>query len=199
MTQFIYLLRRIPKALLFVAAGLIQIGMVGAMVIDRASILREGTEITLQTRPIDPRDLLRGDYVMLGYAISNVSSPNLIDQPSNGKNTQVYVKLAPNAEGFHVAVSVDREPIPVSGAEVLIRGRVTRGADCGKLRRSFCGSLGVNYGIERYFVPEGEGRAIEQARNRSNVTVVAAVARDGRATIKRLLMDGRPIYDEPLF
>jgi uncharacterized membrane-anchored protein len=167
MTQFIYLLRRIPKALLFVAAGLIQIGMVGAMVIDRASILRQGTEITLQTRPIDPRDLLRGDYVMLGYAISNVSSPNLIDQPSNGKNTQVYVKLAPNAEGFHVAVSVDREPIPVSGAEVLIRGRVTRGADCGKLRRSFCGSLGVNYGIERYFVPEGEGRAIEQARNRS--------------------------------
>jgi uncharacterized membrane-anchored protein len=57
----------------------------------------------------------------------------------------------------------------------------------------------VNYSIERYFVPEGEGRAIEQARNRSNVTVVAAVARDGRATIKRLLMDGKPIYDEPLF
>ncbi|MGB8576417.1 MAG: GDYXXLXY domain-containing protein [Pseudolabrys sp.] len=75
----------------------------------------------------------------------------------------------------------------------------TRHSACGKLRRSFCGSLGVNYGIERYFVPEGEGRAIEQARNRSNVTVVAAVARDSRATIKRLLMDGKPIYDEPLF
>ena len=34
-----------------------------ALVQERA--LREGTVIRLETRPVDPRDLLRGDYVIL--------------------------------------------------------------------------------------------------------------------------------------
>jgi len=29
--------------------------------------------------------------------------------------------------------------------------------------------------------------------------VVAAVTRSGQAAIKRLLLDGKPVYDEPLF
>ena len=29
-----------------------------------------GPRYLLQTRPVDPRDLLRGDYVILGYEIS---------------------------------------------------------------------------------------------------------------------------------
>ena len=48
-------------------------------------------------------------------------------------------------------------------------------------------------------VPQGEGRAIEQARNEGKVAIVAAVAPDGRAAIKRLLLDGKPVYDEPWF
>jgi hypothetical protein len=31
------------------------------------------------------------------------------------------------------------------------------------------------------------------------VTVVAAVTPSGRAAIKRLLLDGQPVYDEPWF
>ena len=33
-----------------------------------------------KTRPVDPRDLFRGDYVILNYEISNV---NLEDVPSD--------------------------------------------------------------------------------------------------------------------
>src|SRR5262245_26913102 len=54
------LMRKIPRVLLFAVAGLIQVALVAAMVIDRVGVLREGKEVTLQTRPIDPRDLLRG-------------------------------------------------------------------------------------------------------------------------------------------
>jgi uncharacterized membrane-anchored protein len=60
----------IPKAVLFGAAILIQVALLAAMVVDRAQVLREGTEVKLQTRPVDPRDFLRGDYVVLGYDIS---------------------------------------------------------------------------------------------------------------------------------
>jgi uncharacterized membrane-anchored protein len=48
-------------------------------------------------------------------------------------------------------------------------------------------------------VPEGEGRKLEQVRNQRKLIVVAAVAPSGRAAIKRLLVDGEAIYDEPWF
>ena len=72
MTNPLIALDRAPKFVLFGAAGLIQIGLVALMVVDRVNILRTGTDVTLQTRPVDPRDLLRGDYVTLSYEISRV-------------------------------------------------------------------------------------------------------------------------------
>lgn len=192
-------LGRVPRTALFVVAGLIQIALIAAMVIDRASILRRGTEITLDTRPVDPRDFLRGDYVQLRYQISNVRLDALAGTPSGGRDTPIYVKLAPNADGFYGVVSAHLEPVPLADREVLIRGRVTGGFNCGGDVNTFCHTADVAYGIERYFVPEGEGGAIETARNQGKVAIVAAVTSDGRAAIKRLLIDGKPVYDEPMF
>lgn len=87
----------------------------------------------------------------------------------------------------------------MTGMEVLIRGRVTYGTNCGKASRAFCDKLRINYNLERYFVPEGEGLKLEQARNQRKLTIVAAVTPSGRAAIKRLLVDGTPAYDEPWF
>ena len=61
-----------------------------------------------------------------------------------------------------------------------------------------CPVVGVEYGIEAYFVPEGEGRAIETTE-KSRLEIVAAVARSGDAAIKRLLLDGKMLYTEPLY
>ncbi len=57
----------------------------------------------------------------------------------------------------------------------------------------------IQYGLESYFVPEGEGKKLEQARNQQKLRVVAAVLPSGRAAIKRLLLDGQPVYEEPLY
>jgi hypothetical protein len=86
-----------------------------------------------------------------------------------------------------------------SGKEALIRGRVVGGAFCGPQNNSFCETIWLNYGIERFFVPEGEGRELEKARDKQRITVVVAVTSAGRAAIKRLLLDGKPVYDEPTF
>jgi hypothetical protein len=91
------------------------------------------------------------------------------------------------------------DAVPVQSPEVLIRGRVVYGAYCGPTRDRFCDSLQIRYSLESYFVPEGEGRKLERARNQRKVIVVAAVMPSGRAAIKRLLVDGEPFYDEPLF
>jgi uncharacterized membrane-anchored protein len=188
-----------PRPLLFALAALIQMGLIAAMVYDRMRVLRHGTEVTLQTRPVDPRDFLRGDYVILSYDISSVPAGALADTPTLGRGTPVYVKLARRPDGTYGAVSVHAERVPVGKDEALIRGRAIGGTHCGKAQRSFCDQLLINYGIEKYFVPEGEGREIESARNQGKVSIVAAVTPSGRAAIKRLLLDGKPVYDEPMF
>jgi uncharacterized membrane-anchored protein len=190
---------RIPKVALFAAAALIQIALLAAMIIDRAQILREGTEVTLQTGAVDPRDLLRGDYVVLGYDISRLPAGPLENQPASSRNPIVFVKLAPNREGLYGAISVHPEAVAVTSPEVLIRGHVAYGASCGSSSDAFCDKLQIRYNLESYFVPQGEGRKLEDARNLRKVTVVAAVLPSGRAAIKRLLIDGQPVYDEPWF
>jgi uncharacterized membrane-anchored protein len=189
----------IPRVLLFALAALIQVALIVLMVYDRVRVLREGSDVTLQTRPVDPRDFLRGDYVVLNYEISSLPAGALKDTPSQGRGTPVFVKLARKGDGFHEAVSVHTEPVPVADGEVLIRGRVVAGANCGSTQRLFCERLQINYGIERYFVPQDEGREIERSRNQGKVSVVAAVTPAGRAAIKRLLLGGKPVYDEPMF
>jgi len=190
---------RTPKAILFGAAALVQIALLAVMVGDRARILQEGTEVRLQTRPVDPRDLLRGDFVVLSYDISQVPAGSLFLQRAPARKPIVFVKLAPNRDGIYGAVSVHADPVPVAPPEVLIRGRVVSGTTCGPDRQAFCDKLQIRYDLENYFVPEGEGRKLEQARNERKLTVVAAVLPSGRAAIKRLLLDGEPVYEEPWF
>ena len=47
-------------------------------------------------------------------------------------------------------------------------------------------TLFVQYGIERYYVPEGEGKVLEEARNHEELEVEARVSKDGTAQIARL-------------
>lgn len=197
MMQLIALWHRIPKPVLFGAAILLQCAILVLMVVDRTQILREGREVTLQTRPVDPRDLLRGDYVVLGYDISQLPAGALAGQPAAERNPVVFVKLAPDANGLYQAVSVHAEPVTVTVPEVLIRGRIVY--SCGSTSRTFCDKLQIRYGLESYFVPEGEGRKLEQARNQQKLRVVAAVLPSGRAAIKRVLLDGEPVYEEPWY
>jgi uncharacterized membrane-anchored protein len=198
-TSLAELFERIPKIALFGAAALLQVVLLAMMVVDRAQILREGTEVTLQTRPVDPRDLLRGDYVVLGYDISQLPAGSLLNQPTGTRNPVVFVKLAPNRDGLYEAISVHADAVAVASPEVLIRGHVAYGASCGSSGRAFCDKVQVRYNLESYFVPQGEGKRLEQARNQRKLTVVAAVLPSGRAAIKRLLVDGEPVYEEPWF
>mgnify|MGYP003337377699 FL=1 len=131
---------------------------------------------------------------MLSYDISTVPAGDLKGKLPQDRDGRIYVKLAPNADGFYGAVSAHLDPVPVSGKEMLIRGRATNWRWC-----TSCDMLNVKYGLEQFFVPEGEGRELEQARNQRRLVIVAAVTSSGRAAIKRLLLDGKAVYDEPLF
>jgi uncharacterized membrane-anchored protein len=192
------IIARVPRIWLFVTTGVVQIALIALMVADRMQILRSGIEVILQTRPVDPRDFLRGDYVALSYDISSVPAGALEAQPAGKRGASVFVRLTPNADGFYQAISVQADPTPVTSPDILIRGRIAGTGGCGAVRTR-CTDLRIKYGIESYFVPQGEGRDIEHAHNQGKVAIIAAVTPAGRAAIKRLLIDGKPVYDEPLF
>ena len=192
---------RVPPLPRYILAALLLCGLILAIVVQRAAILRDGREARLELTPVDPRDLFRGDYVVLNYRIGTVNIPP--DVPSSfTRGQQVFVTLRPDASNKSRAVAISAERPTVAEPDIVISGFVTfpstcmvsdTGAiDCKLGRRA----VGVRYGLESYFVPQGEGKKIEQT-SRGQLEVVAAVAPSGQAAIKRLLIDGNPVYDEP--
>lgn len=188
-----------PARIFAIALGLaaVQIGFLGSMILGRAGILREGTEIRLAVEPVDPRDLLRGDYVVLGYPISRIDRSLVGETDARDlKGRWIFVRLSRADDGSFAPVAAvldDPSPEEPLDNEVDLRGVVSREPGSGEA------TVQVAYGIERYYVPEGEGGAIEDAMRQDRFEIVAAVDEDGSAQIKALLHDGRAIYREPMF
>ncbi|HEV7879368.1 GDYXXLXY domain-containing protein [Bradyrhizobium sp.] len=192
---------RVPRLLRYSLAALVLCGLILATVVQRAAILRSGQEARLEVVPVDPRALFRGDYVVFNYRIGTVDLPK--DAASSfTRGQQVFVTLRPDASNKSKAVAISAERPAASGTDIVISGVVSSPSACPLnetgVRDCKLGSnaVGVRYGLESYFVPEGEGKKIETTP-KALLEVVAAIAPSGQAAIKRLLMDGKPVYDEP--
>ena len=195
------LIGRVPLLLRYVLAALALCGLILATILPRAAILRNGQEVRLEIAPVDPRDLFRGDYVVLAYRIGTVDVPaNLMSSFSRGQ--RVFVTLRPDANNKARAVAIAAEQPAATGNDIVIAGFVTATTVCqlndagNRDCKLGTNAVGVRYGLESYFVPQGEGKKIE-VMERARLEVVAAVAPSGQAAIKRLLVDGKPVYDEP--
>ena len=89
---------RIIIAALVVA--LAQIGFLGWIIAGRAAVLRDGREIMLKVEPVDPRDLLRGDYVSLCYEISRIPVSQITNLPPEAVSERLTsAALCPGEEG----------------------------------------------------------------------------------------------------
>src|ERR1043166_9835708 len=90
---------RVPPLLRYILAALLLCGLILATVVQRAAILRSGQEVRLELTPVDPRDLFRGDYVVLGYRIGTINiPPNVSTAFTRGQ--QVFVTLRADANNM---------------------------------------------------------------------------------------------------
>ena len=76
-----------------------------AMVWDRVALLRSDNVVTLRTAPVDPRDIFRGDYVILTYDIAQLPLAYLEGDSDFTSGDTVLVELAQEGETWK-AVSV---------------------------------------------------------------------------------------------
>lgn len=168
------------KKLIVVLIGFLWAAIAAGVIMSKQATLRTGKSIFLKTVPVDPRDFLRGDYVVLRYEISTLELTKIKSEKQYyNRGEVVFVKIEPK-DRFWEAVSVgSKKDIPGDG--IYLRGRV-------KYYYSYAHKLGIDYGIESYFVPEGEGKDLEKSMrgNKSPVEVEAIVDAAGRAIIKKV-------------
>jgi uncharacterized membrane-anchored protein len=121
----------------------------------------------LRTRPVDPRDLLRGDYMVLAYEISQ--PPGGMHEPENGEGATTFVRLKPDGR-FWVADTI--ADAPQDDGAPWLRGRWKNQM--------------IEYDIDQYFVPEGKGNPL------GKITVEIAIRENGSPQIVQLYSDGQP-------
>ncbi|HEX2224406.1 MAG TPA: GDYXXLXY domain-containing protein [Thermoanaerobaculia bacterium] len=167
------------KPLVFWAVVLIQIVFLLGWAGYHEWVRQNAPTVLLRPRPVDPRDLLRGDYMILDYDVRHIALPEGEEVP--GPGSLLYVVLEKRGEVHEVAwvsSGTGKEP-EVSPGQVWVRGRVD---DVSEPRR-----VVVSYGIEDYYVPEGRGTPQFE-----RLLVEAAVSPDHRLYIRQLLLDGKP-------
>lgn len=182
-----------PVALALVA--LLQTAVLAWMVIDRTRLIKTGREIVLPIRPVDPRDLFRGQYVRLGYDVSQVPV-RLIEGPLPGRNDPFFVTIEQQTDGSWRPLKLTRtQPASLGPGQMSIRARAINTFPQ-TLQEG--GSVFVRYGIESYFVEEGQGPRLEALARDKKLAALIAVDRRGNAAIKGIYIDGKLQYSESL-
>jgi len=183
-------------ALRIVALAALQTAALAYMIFDRTSILDSHDVVTLTVKPVDPQDMFRGDYVRFGYDISQIDAGRLAGDHNCADGGWCYVTLA-NQNGAWLPVAVNGVMPSRAPGTVVMRGKVSN------VFASAAGSaptVRLDYGIESFFVPQGQGKSIEEERQKGDLTADIAVDAQGRGAIKSLRRaNGEVVYVESLF
>jgi uncharacterized membrane-anchored protein len=154
-----------------------------ATAISKEANLRRATPaniVLLETMPVDPRDLLRGDFVILNYKISSMPIATLQTGPSALDGRTVWVALEKRGK-FHEIAEASLNPIEEAPGRIIARGTIESRPNAPLMQQ-----VQVTYGIERYYVPEGLGNP------NGKVTVECVVTDDRTLQIKQVFVNDRP-------
>lgn len=181
---------------------MLQTLVLGAMIGMKQWTLSTGIPVVLETQPIDPRSLFQGDYVRLNYTISTLDLAKLSSDRPFKAHERIYVLLR-KGNPYWAPVSLHHERPGMRPNHVSLKGMVMRAGSrrWNQASQSWEATehLMVRYGIENYFVPEGEGRDLERPKPGEKVSICVAVDQFGNAGIKAVLVNGQSRYTETLF
>ncbi|PKL19036.1 MAG: hypothetical protein CVV49_02830 [Spirochaetae bacterium HGW-Spirochaetae-5] len=175
------------QKILFPVIVALQIAVLGFMITKQEMLLARGTKVLLKCQPIDPRSLFSGDYVILNYEISIISeeiiSKSGIDDTYKLEKKDIYVALKPKPDGkYYTAAAISQRPDELKKLyPIIIKGRVEYASN----------TLQIRYGVESYFVPQREGKIIEESLK--NVSVEVSVSESGESAISKLFIDGKEV------
>lgn len=137
------------------------------------SQLAQGFAIAVRPQPVDPRDLLRGQYLILTYDFSRPGQQAL---PGVNPGDPIWAVLRQRSDKLYVLREFARNrPESLGNGEIAICGRMAE--DWGK---------SVVFGIEKFFIPEGTPTPAMK-----DMTVHLRVAADGQPRIEHVKVNGK--------
>jgi uncharacterized membrane-anchored protein len=104
----------------FIIIILLQILLLTGIIAYRQYWVSTGERILLRTEPVDPRDIFRGDYVVLTYEISNLDLSALGSNEKFSNKERIYVVLDKDKDGTFRPASVSKT---VPTGRKFIQGR----------------------------------------------------------------------------
>ena len=167
---------------LVILSGLSGKGLVPRITSDR---------VRFEVIPVDPRDMMRGEYIILGYEFSRLPADvELLDEriksyktntDFNQKSIDVYVTLKFNLkEDVYKGIFFGSTP--------PTKGRYLRGKLISNNR--------IEFGIESFYLQEGKGRIYEQAIREKKLVAEVYLAPDGSAQMKQVhILDNSKVKD----
>ncbi len=155
----------------FVVAAILTL-ILSSMIYSRISILQTGDEIVLLSRPVDPRDLFRGNYVTMTYGINNLDSCKVEIRDNFSRRQPVFVQLEEGKKGYWNAVSVSARPLQATKTTIILSGYSRSNYKVPKKVRlnsqgepmKNCRHLYLRYGLEKYFAPKKRAKELENMR-----------------------------------
>ena len=149
-----------------------------------------GQTVILETRPVDPYDMLRGYYQTLSYQISDratlESLPGWDEVASSVENSNS------NSQTFYVIMAAPDKPNttkpPTPWQPVAIRRDRPTDLDSNRvaIEGEYLNQWQIVYGLETYYMPEDERKKIneqilEAQREEETFVVEVKVARSGNS------------------
>ncbi len=173
------------RRLAIIFAIVVQAAALAWVVVERETVSRTGTVVYLRTAPVDPRDVFRGDYVQLAYDINRIPqslAEAAVREQDQRSAVRVYATLSVDANGIASVTALRSQP-PAQG--LYLRGYTTHDWQL----QASDGEVAVKFGIEKLFVEQGAGLAIEQRRGsrdgwQSHMEVEVAVGANGIGVIR---------------
>ncbi len=172
------------------------LGMAGAQQIRRTT----GDEIILRTRPVDPRDLLRGAYVRLDYEIERVHLPNLPNaaDPADWKEgDRLFLTLRSDGVAWQ-PVALSRKKQIIEPGDVALRATYQRRedfADTSAPGKNMPVDVLLDIGVDQYYAAEEVALDMERDARETPLDVILSVGGDGRPVIKGLVVNGEKRYE----
>lgn len=187
---------------LFLVGLLLEVVLVFLIFLPYAMIVANGQTVTLKTLPLDPRSVFRGDYVVLSYEIvREYDGPPF--PSAAGHQIPVYVLLEKKGDFYERTGYTFEMPTHIDDeSQACIRG-IANAYEEWTAENQTRRIVSVNLpDIEQYFVEEGLGKELEQARNARRLHVDIATTKSCKAVIKgvrggeEVIPTVEPIEDE---
>ena len=172
--------------------ALLQTGAVAGMMYNYALQINSGREVVVQSGFLDPRDLFRGHYVTLNLTVGTLRSGTVEVDSQFKYNEDVFVELAKGENGFWLAQKLWHD-IPTGHDSAFLKGQIRSVP----LIRS--GRYRITFPQDRYFAPKKRAQELENLRRDRKLGVILAVASNGAGYIKGITVDGKKIFDEPVW